>query len=221
MSSKSMKFRLTGRERWRLKKWYTVISPLVFGSIPVTATPSDEPWKLLGRVIEVTLYDLTGDIAQVHVHLYLQIYKVDPDRLEAYTIFKGHELARDYLRSLTRRKSSKITAILNVTTKDGYVLRPTVMAWTTYRCKSSQRHEIRKTLIDSISKIAAEKGFDEFVSGIVFGDFVPEIFNLVKKVYPIRKIEFAKSKLLAVPTPEGPRKAVIIPKPNVLEAGFT
>jgi small subunit ribosomal protein S3Ae len=220
MSTRSTKFKLTGRERWRLKKWFTVITPTVFGSIPVTSTPSDEPWKLLGRVIEVTLYDLTGDITQVHVHLYLQIYKVDQDKLEAYTIFKGHELARDYLRSLTRRKSSKITAIVNVTTKDGYVLRPTVMAWTTYRCNTSQRHTIRKIMMDMLTKIASEKTFDEFVTGMVLGDFVQEIFNQVKKVYPVRKVEFTKSKLLYVPTSEGLKKAVIIPKPGMVEAVF-
>lgn len=220
MSSKSARFRLTGRERWRLKKWYTVLAPTVFGSVPVTTTPSDEPWKLLGRIVEITLYDLTGDITQVHVHLYLQIYKVDPNKLEAYTVFKGHELARDYLRSLTRRKSSKITAIVDVTTKDGYVLRPTIMAWTTYRCSTSQRHSIRRNMMDLLTKIAAEKTFDEFVTGMVFGDFVTEIFNEIKKIYPVRKVEFTKSKLLQVPTSEGPKKAAIIPRPGVLEAVF-
>ncbi|MEM1844993.1 MAG: 30S ribosomal protein S3ae [Ignisphaera sp.] len=218
--SSTTKFRLTGRERWRLKKWYTIISPQVFGFIPVTSTPSDEPWKLLGRVIEITLYDLTGDITQVHVHLYLQIYKVDPEKEEAYTIFKGHELARDYVRSLTRRKSSKIVAIFNVTTKDGYVIRPTVATWTTYRCNTSQKHSIRKIMMELVTKIASEKTFDEFINGMIFGDFAQAIFNEVKKIYPVRKVEFVKSKLLAVPTTEGPRKAVITPKPNVLEATF-
>lgn len=221
MSLSGTKFKLTGRERWRLKKWYTVTAPPIFGSISVTATPSDEPWKLLGRTIETTLYDLTGDITQVHVHLYLQIYKVNPDKQEAYTIFKGHELARDYLRSLTRRKSSKIVTIINVITKDGYTLRPTIMAWTTYRCKASQKHIIRKNMIDLVTKIASEKTFEEFVTGIIFGDFVSQIFNEVKKIYPVRKIEFAKSKLIAVPTPEGSKKAIITPRPGILEAIFT
>lgn len=221
MSSKSAKFKLTGRERWKTKKWYTVITPPIFGSIPVTVTPSDDPWKLLGRVVEITLYDLTGDITQVHVHLYLQIHKVDPDKLEAYTIFKGHELARDYIRSLTRRKSSKIAAILNVTTKDGFVLRPMVIAWTTYRCKASQKHSIRKTMMEVVSRIASEKTFDEFVSGMIFGDFVTEIFNDIKKIYPIRKVEFAKSKLLYVPTSEGIKKATIVSRPGLLEAAFS
>ncbi len=216
--SSAQKFRLTGRERWRLKKWFNVIAPEYFGSVAIATTPADEPWKLLGRRVAVTLYDLTGDITQVHINIYFQIWKIEGEN--AYTIFKGHELARDYLRSLTRRKSSKVSAILNVTTKDGYVLRLNIMAWTTYRCGTSQRHAIRKILMEQATKIASEKTFGEFVVGMVFGDYNQAIFNEAKKIYPLRKVEFAKSKLIAVPTPEGLKKAVIIPKPGVLEAPY-
>ncbi|MCS7111956.1 MAG: 30S ribosomal protein S3ae [Ignisphaera sp.] len=218
MSSAARKFRLTGRERWRTKKWYNVLSPTNFGSVIVASTPVDEAWKLLGRNVEATLYDLTGDITQVHAHLYFQIWKVDGEN--AYTIFKGHELARDYVRSLTRRKSSRITAIFSVTTKDGYLLRLTVMAWTTYKCNTSQQHAIRRILMDVTSNIASTSTFDEFVVGMVFGDYVQQLFNEAKRIYPLRKVEFVKSKLIAVPTPEGPKKAVIIPKAGVLEAPY-
>lgn len=205
------KFRLTGRERWRLKKWYQVIAPPVFGEVVIATTPADEPWKLLGRVIETTLFDLTGDITQVHVHLYFQICKVEGDR--AYTRFKGHELARDYMRSLIRRKSSKIAAIVNVTTKDGYGLRITGVTLTTYRCKSSQKRAIRKIMMDIITKRAAEKTFDELIQAMVFGELAREIFAEAKKIYPLRKVEIYKSKLLTIPTPEGPKPAVIVPTP--------
>jgi small subunit ribosomal protein S3Ae len=210
------KFRLTGRERWRMKKWYNVLAPPSFGFVTIATTPVDESWKLLGRNIETTLYDLTGDITQVHIHLYFQIWKVEGEN--AYTIFKGHELARDYIRSLTRRKSSRITAIFNVNTKDNYLLRLTVMAWTTYKCNTSQQRAIRKILMDTTLNIASTKTFDEFVIGMVFGDYTQQLFNEAKKIYPLRKVEFAKSKLVAVPTPEGLKKAVIVPRPGVLEA---
>ncbi|RLG77471.1 MAG: 30S ribosomal protein S3ae [Thermoprotei archaeon] len=216
MSAKSQKFKLTGRERWRMKKWYTVVAPPVFGSIPIALTPADEPWKLLGRVVETTLFDLTGDITQVHVHLFFQIYKVEGE--QALTKFKGHELARDYVRSLTRRKSSKITAIVNVETKDGYRLRVTGITWTTYRCKTSQKRSIRKIMMDMITKHASEKTFDEFIVAMIFGESAQAIFQEAKKIYPLRKVEIYKSKLLAIPTPEGPKKAVIVPVPGVTDA---
>lgn len=205
------KFRLTSRERWRLKKWYQVIAPPVFGEVVIATTPANEPWKLLGRVIETTLFDLTGDITQVHVHLYFQIYKVEGDK--AFTRFKGHELARDYMRSLIRRKSSKITAIVNVMTKDGYGLRITGVTLTIYRCKSSQKRLIRKIMMDIITKKAAEKTLDELIQAMVFGELAQEIFTAAKKIYPLRKVEIYKSKLLTIPTPEGPKPAVIVPTP--------
>ena len=200
------------RDKWRLKKWYTVIAPPVFGNVPLGLTPADDPLKLIGRVMEATLYDITGDFAHVHIKLYFQIIKVEGDT--AYTRFKGHELLRDYIRSLTRRKSSKITGIFNVWTKDGYGLRVTAMVFTRYRCRTSQKKLIRKRMMEVIERRAKESTFDEFIQAMVFSDregsLAQEIEEVARKIYAIRKVEIAKSKLLWIPGPNGPQKAVVI-----------
>jgi len=216
--SKTQKFRLSGRERWKLKKWFTVLAPEAFGSVPIATIPADEPWKLLGRKIEVTLYDLTGDVTQVHVRLYFQIWKVEG--LTAYTRFSRFELARDYVRGLTRRKSSKVTAITNVFTKDGYKIRVTAITWTTYRCKTSQISAIRKAMMELINSFAAEHTLDELLLNVVSGELQQKLFEAAKKIYPIRKAEIYKIKLLAIPTPEGLKKAIITPRPGLLEAPY-
>ena len=195
-----------------MKKWYTVVAPPVFGEAPLGTTPADDPDKLIGRVMEVTLFDITGDYAHVHIKLYFQIVRVDGDT--AYTRFKGHELLRDYIRSLTRRKSSKITGIFDVWTRDGYGLRVTAMVFTRYRCKTSQKKLIRKRMKEIIERRAAESTLDEFIQAMVFSDqegsLAQEIDEAARKIYAIRKVEIAKSKLLWIPGPEGPQKAVVI-----------
>ncbi len=196
------------RDKWKLKKWYTVIAPPVFNNAVLGTTPADDPLKLIGRVMEVTLYDLTGDFTQVHVHLFFQIIKVEEDK--AYTRFKGHELARDYMKSLIRRRSSKIQGIFNVQTKDGYGLRITAVALTAYRCKTSQKRAIRKIMQNIIVKRAAEMTFDELIQAMLFGDLAQEIFQEAKKIYPLRKVEIYKSKLLTIPGPSGPEPAVVV-----------
>lgn len=196
------------RDKWKLKKWYTVIAPPVFNNAVLGTTPADDPLKLIGRVMEVTLYDLTGDFTQVHVHLFFQIIKVEGDK--AYTRFKGHELARDYMKSLTRRRSSKIQGIFNVQTKDGYGLRITAVAFTAYRCKTSQKRAIRRIMQNIIVKRAAETTFDELIQAMLFGDLAQEIFQEAKKIYPLRKVEIYKSKLLTIPGPSGPEPAVVV-----------
>lgn len=199
-------------DTWRLKKWYNVVAPPVFGEAPLGTTPADDPDKLIGRVMEVTLFDITGDYAHVHIKLYFQIVRVEGDT--AYTRFKGHELLRDYIRSLTRRKSSKITGIFDVWTKDGYGLRVTSMVFTRYRCKTSQKKLIRKRMKEIIEKRAAESTLDEFIQAMVFSDqegsLAQEIEEAARKIYAIRKVEIAKSKLLWIPGPEGPVKAVVV-----------
>ncbi len=204
------------RDKWKLKKWYTVIAPPVFNNAVLGTTPADDPLKLIGRVMEVTLYDLTGDFTQVHVHLFFQIIKVEEDK--AYTRFKGHELARDYMKSLIRRRSSKIQGIFNVQTKDGYGLRITAVALTAYRCKTSQKRAIRKIMQNIIVKRASEMTFDELIQAMLFGDLAQEIFQEAKKIYPLRKVEIYKSKLLTIPGPQGPQPAVVV-SPLMFKSG--
>lgn len=199
-------------DAWRLKKWYTVVAPPVFGEAPLGVTPADDPDKLVGRVIESTLFDITGDYAHVHVKLNFQIYKVEDEK--AYARFKGHELLRDYIRSLTRRKSSKIAGIFDVWTKDGYGLRVTAIVFTRFRCKTSQKRLIRKRMKEIIERRAAASTLDEFIQAMVFSDqegsLAQEIDEAARKIYATRKVEISKSKLLWVPGPEGPQKAVIV-----------
>lgn len=199
-------------DTWRQKKWYTVVAPEVFGSAPLGTTPADDPDKLIGRVMETTLFDITGDFAHVHIKLYFQIVRVEGDT--AYTRFKGHELLRDYLRSLTRRKSSKITGIFDVWTKDEYGLRITAVVFTRYRCKTSQKKLIRKRMQEIIEERARNSTLDELIQAMVFSDqegsLAFSVEEAARKIYAIRKVEIAKSKLLWVPGPEGPQKAVVV-----------
>jgi len=196
------------KDKWKVKKWYTVVAPPVFGEVPLGTTPSDNPLKLVGRVIETTLYDLTGDFTLVHVHLYFQIVKIIGNK--CITRFKGHELARDYMRSIVRRRSSKIQGIFNIRTKDGYGLRITAVVLTSYRCKTSQKRAIRKIMKEIIEQRASELTLNDLIKAMIFGKLSSEIFAQAKKVYPLRKVEIYKSKLLTIPTPEGPKPATVV-----------
>ena len=73
----------------------------------------------------------------------------------ARTLFKGHEYSRDYLRSLVRRRTTKVDGLFNLTTKDGFKLRIAVSALTLSRIKTSQEKTIRKIMDKTIKEKAA------------------------------------------------------------------
>jgi len=188
------------KDKWRQKKWYVVVAPAAFGNVELGKTLSDDPQKLVGRILESTLYNITEDFSQLHVKLYFRITKVEGDK--AYAIFKGHDLARDYLRSLVRRGSSRIDGIFPIVTKDGYRLRVAVIALSTVRTKSSQKHNIRHIMEDVISKKNDQLLYDELVQQLVLGKIASEIYNAAKSVYPLRKIEVRKSEVVVIGGPQ-------------------
>ena len=182
------------RDKWRSKAWYTVLAPPYFGNVELGSIPADEPEKLLGRVIEATLYDITGDFAHQYMKIYFQIVKVEGKT--AHTMFKGHEYSRDYLRSLVRRRTTKVDGIFNVTTKDGYRLRVAVCAFTLSRIKTSQETAVRKIMAKIVEEKSKALTLDQFAQEMVLGKIASDIYNEAKKIVPLRHVGIRKSKLL-------------------------
>lgn len=182
------------RDKWRAKSWYRVLSPPYFGNVELGTVPADDPAKLFGRVVEATLYDITNDFAHQYLKMYFQI--TDVDGKTAKTIFKGHEYSRDYLRSLVRRRTTRVDGIFDVTTKDGYRLRVSVCAFTLVRIKTSQEKAIRKVMEKVVKEKASQLTYDQFVQEAVLGKIASDVYNEAKKVAPLRHIGVRKSRLI-------------------------
>jgi small subunit ribosomal protein S3Ae len=182
------------RDKWRSKSWYTVLAPSYFGSVELGSVPADEPDKIIGRVIDATLYDVTNDFAHQYLKMYFQITEIDGKT--AKTTFKGHEYSRDYLRSLVRRRTTKIDALLNVTTKDGYKLRIAISAFSLSRIRTSQEKQIRTIMDKIIKEKSSTLTLDQFAQEMVLGKIASDIYNEAKKIVPLRHIGIRKSKLV-------------------------
>ena len=188
------------RDKWRMKDWYTVKTPSYFANVNIGSTPSDDPQKVVGRVVQVTLYDLTGDFSQQHVKLDFQIVNVKEN--EAETIFKGHEYSQDYLKSLVRRRSTRVDSILKVTTKDGYIFRLSVVVFSVVRINNPQKTALRKTINRIVEEKASSLNFEQFIQEAVLGKVASDIYNEAKKIVPIRHIGIRKSILIHYPAVE-------------------
>ncbi len=182
------------RDKWRSKVWYTVLAPPYFGNVEIGSIPADAPEKLVGRVLEVTLYDITGDFSHQYLKLYFQITGVDGKTAD--TIFKGHEYSRDYLRSLVRRRTTKVDGIFNITTKDGYRVRVAVCAFTLTRINTSQETAIRKIMAKIVEEKSKTLTLDQLAQEMVLGKIASDIYNEAKKIAPLRHVGVRKSKLL-------------------------
>jgi small subunit ribosomal protein S3Ae len=180
-----------------MKEWYDVYSPSYFGEKIVAAIPCETPEALLGRVVETTLYDITDDFAHQSIKLYFLVVNTKDHRAE--TILKSHEYATDYLRSLVRRGSTRMDGIFNATTKDQFSMRISVAAFTRDRIKASQEHGIRQMMKQIVDEKAAALNYEQLSQEIVLGKVGSDIYNLAKKIAPLRHVGVRKSKVVSIP----------------------
>lgn len=191
MSSKTKRV----RDKWRSKAWYMVMAPPYFGNVELGAVPSDEPEKLVGRVVDSTLYDITNDFSHQYLKMHFQITEIDGKT--ARTMFKGHEYSRDYLRSLVRRRTTKVDGLFGITTKDAYVMRVAVSAFTLSRIKTSQERIVRAIMARIIKEKASALAMDQFAQEIVLGKIASDIYNEAKKIAPLRHVGIRNSKVVS------------------------
>ena len=183
------------KDKWREKRWITVNAPESFNVVPIAYIPITDDEKAIGRVLEVTLYDiLKGDPSQHQFKMYFQIDKVNGEK--ASTIFKRFEYSKEFLRSLVRRGSSKINFIMDIKTKDGYIFRIKVIALTHRQLNTSRKHALRLIIRDVINKTVPEMTVDQFVQATCYSKINSDIMAAFKKIIRVRHVGLEKVKLI-------------------------
>jgi small subunit ribosomal protein S3Ae len=186
------------RDKWRDKQWVVVNAPAAFGGNPLSYVPITDVDNSKGRVIENTMFDiLKQDPTQHQTKIFVQIDNIRDGSVS--TIFKGHEYAKEFLRSLVRRGSSMINYIHDFRTIDGYTFRISIIAFSQRRLNSSKKHEIRmvahRILSDKIPKLTV----DQFVQEATMGKMGADLLAEAKKIASIRHIGIKKTKLISTP----------------------
>jgi small subunit ribosomal protein S3Ae len=188
---------VTKAEGWKAKSWYNLVAPDMFGKTNIGETVADVPEKLIGRVVEITLGELTNDLSKQNTKLILKIDRVGGD--SAYTKYMGHQLTQDYLRSLVKRQTSAVETNISVTTKDGYTLRVKPSCFTIKRARANQVKAIRSIMNNVIAAKAKELDMQQFVQDVVTGKLSASIYHDVKPIYPLRRVEVRKTEIEAEP----------------------
>ena len=183
------------KDKWKEKKWVSVSAPDSFNNVHIADIPITDEEKAKGRVIEVTLFDiLKGDPSQYQYKLYFQIDKVVGEK--ATTIFKRYEYAKEFLRSLIRRGSSKINFVIDTKTKDGYIFRIKVLALSHRELNSSRQHALRLVARKIIEKTVPNMTIDEFVQASCYNKINSDIMAAAKKIIHLRHVGLEKVKLI-------------------------
>ncbi len=183
------------KDKWKEKRWVTVLAPDSFNNVPVAYVPITSDKTAVGRVVEATLFDiLKGDPSQHQYKLFFQINKVTEEK--ATTVFKRYEYAKEFLRSLIRRGSSRINFVIDTKTKDGYVFRIKILTLSHRELNTSRKRALRLEAKKQIERIVPQMTIDEFVQAACYGKINSDIMAATKKIIRVRHVGLEKVKLL-------------------------
>jgi small subunit ribosomal protein S3Ae len=213
------------RDKWRDKQWVVINKPSGFEpQVPINYIPITDVDHARGRTIENTLHDMmkgnpNQSMDQHQIKVFIQIDNITDG--VATTIFRGHEYAREFLRSLIRRGSSMVTFTRDYTTMDGHTFRVAMIAFTYRRINTSKRHEIRLIAHKILSERIPQLTVDQFIQQITGskGEDIPretnsklgrDILNEAKKITAIRHLGIKKTKLISTAESRAVSEAKII-----------
>lgn len=180
-------------DKWKKKKWFTIVASKEFGNKVIGETPAEKVKILDGRVVKTNLGNLTNQRQKRHISVSFKIIKVEGST--ANTVLIGHEIGPSYLGRMVRRRSSKIETVQTVITKDKQSVKVKTVAITARKSKKNQKTAIRKIMSTIIADSAKKKTCNQFAQELIFGIISSKIFNDIKKIVPIKRVEIVKSKI--------------------------
>ncbi len=173
------------KDKWKLKKKYSVILPENFGSKNMGFIVSSDPKNLINRRITYTIRDIVGDKQKQHINVAFKVEKVDGDR--CLTRFDRLSVDRKYLMSRIVPGHTVIDQPFIIKIKDAR-LRVAVNVLTAYKIHAAQKRDMIKRIPLVLEGYKNEE-LDKFVNLAIAGNISAEIFKNLKKIAPIRRVE--------------------------------
>jgi len=187
-------------DTWREKTWYDIYAPKSFKNQYIGKIVGKNPDFILNRTIETLLYDFTGDFHDITTVLRFRVLKVEGNSCETYLV--GHQLTKDFIRSLIRKGVSKVQMINNYKTVDNYIYRITSACTTIKKARSSQIVTIRRIIDDILNSFARDLKHEKFIRGMIYGEFSHQMKRVAKTIFPLFEAVIIKSKLISSPSLE-------------------
>ncbi len=183
-------------DTWKSKSWYAVHAPKFLNEVEVAQVPSLDDEHMLNRIIKIPLKDVTKDLSHVYTTIKLRVSEIKGKT--AYTKFIGHEVSREYLHALVRRRMDALNVVVWVSSKDGVEFKVKAVVLTGTSCSGTQKNSLRVALLKEIRERASSKEFGQFIYDTLFGKTAGEIFKVLKKIAPLKRVEIRKTELKEV-----------------------
>jgi small subunit ribosomal protein S3Ae len=170
--------------RVRQKKWYTIYAPKVFNEQVLGETTVVDTKELLGRVISVSLMELTGDPNKQSTYIKFKITEQKQGGVGTEAI--GYYMLQTSSKRRISRSGTKITSSIACKTADAKIVRVKPIIFTKTHIKGSIKTVMRKTLEAILAREIGKREFTTVLTELAFNKIQIAVKEQMKKIYPLR-----------------------------------
>ncbi|UCD03054.1 MAG: hypothetical protein JSV63_00240 [Candidatus Aenigmatarchaeota archaeon] len=186
--------RKTAEKKWKGKDWFSISAPDWLGASKVAVTPATDAKSVKGRVIEISVPDMTGDQSKYYMRIGLKTQ--EPAEKNVSTRFHSYYCIDEYVMRMGRKGLGKVAVFVDAVTKDNWKFQVSVMTIMNRRSNASIKAQVHGVVRDIITSKARELSHGEFVKATMAGVFQMKIKKTASKIYPVRFTEIIKIETL-------------------------
>ena len=180
-------------DKWKLKNWYSVLAPQLFEHQEIGEVAASDEKQLVNRIIRIGLNEMIDSGSQSAFFTTLLFRIINVDGGKAKTMLIGHEISPSYLKTFARRGKDLVHMVIDGKTKDEQEVRLKVIAVTAGSISDSTIHSLRKSIVEKVVADTATHSYDELMQDILYGKFVSRLYNELKKITTMRRVEIRKT----------------------------
>ncbi|PIN96145.1 hypothetical protein COX86_00970 [Candidatus Micrarchaeota archaeon CG_4_10_14_0_2_um_filter_60_11] len=183
-----------GLDKWKRKKWYKIIAPRFLGEAELAQVPATDDDHLMNRVLKIPLREITRDMNHTYVNIFLRVHEIVGSK--AFTKLIKHEVSREYLGTMVRRRRDALQVVFPAKSADGVEFNVKAMVITLNRVSGQQKTLLRNEARKFIAAKAAGQSFGDFILDTLYGKTSMESFEHLRKLaVPLYRVEVYKTQL--------------------------
>ncbi len=170
-------------DKWKKKKWFTIMASPAFDKKPLAETPAEKPRNLFNRTIRTTLDNVTGNRMKRDYIVYFKVSDIQGQNV--VTKISKFEVVKAFLGRTVRRRNSKVGLVekLSVVGGEGKV---NMVIVTERKATKSQETAIRDILHKEMLSLNG-KDFEDICKELLLGNFVSELAKKASKICSVKR----------------------------------
>lgn len=168
------------------KRWFPIFAPKFLGQREIGESYLSEPELAKGRVLKISLRDLTKNIKDQNIYVSLRINEAGGNDLQTEAV--GYAYMPFFVRKLVRVGTGKVDDSFVLKTADGKDVRLKPLAITVFAVNGSVKTAIRKKLREMLGEEVAKLSFDSLITDLIRYRLQMEFRKKLNKICPVREL---------------------------------